>query len=59
MEKDKAAERGKSIWERLRGKSRKELDRIELELVKRPGEKRQYAGDPNQERYLWIRTRNR
>ena len=52
-------QRGKWLWTLLRKKSRKELDRIERDLVKLPGEKRQYAGDPNQARHWWIRTRNK
>ncbi len=51
--------RGNWLWERLRKKSRKELDRIQRDLVARPGEKREYAGDPNQPRYFWVRTRNK
>lgn len=51
--------RGNWIWNLLRRKSRRQLDRVEAGLVKRTGEKRQYAGDPNQPRQLWIRTRNK
>jgi hypothetical protein len=47
------------LWDRLRKKKRSELDRIERDLVKLPGEKREYAGDPNQPRHLWVRTRNK
>ena len=47
------------IWERLRKKSRKELDKLEQDLVRRPGEKREYAGDPNQPRHFWVKTRNK
>lgn len=34
--------------------SRKELDRIEVELIKRPFERREFAGDPRQPRHLWV-----
>lgn len=47
------------IWDLLRRKRRKELDRIEADLIKRPFEKRQYVGDPQQARYLWVLTRNK
>jgi len=47
------------LWDRLRGRKRKDLDKLERDLIVRPGEKRQYAGDPNQARFLWIRTRNK
>ncbi|MFN3649489.1 MAG: hypothetical protein ACK47B_07885 [Armatimonadota bacterium] len=54
-----AEKRGAWLWNLLRGKKRSELDRLEAALVKRPGEKRQYAGDPNQARQLWVKTRNK
>lgn len=54
-----AEKRGAWLWDLLRRKKRSELDRIEAGLVKRPGEKRQYAGDPSQARPLWIKTRNK
>ncbi|HEU4752701.1 MAG TPA: hypothetical protein VFU47_06295 [Armatimonadota bacterium] len=48
------------LWDRLRKRSRKELDRIEENLVKGSREeKRQFAGDPNQSRQIWVRTRNK
>jgi len=48
-----------SLWDRLRKKSRKDLDKIEKDLVMRPSEKRQYAGDPNTPRHFWVKTRNK
>jgi hypothetical protein len=54
-----AEEKSVSIWERLRKKRRKDLDVVERDLVMRPGEKRQFAGDPNQPRHFWVRTRNK
>lgn len=39
--------------------SRKELDKLEAEMIKRPFERREFAGDPNQPRRFWVRTRNR
>jgi hypothetical protein len=39
--------------------SRKELDKIEAEMIKRPFERREFAGDPNQARRFWVRTRNK
>ena len=52
-------ERKQPLWERVRKRSRRQLDQLARDLVKRPGEKRQYAGDPNQDRRFWIRTRNK
>ena len=49
-----AEKRGQWTWERLKGKDRKELDRLQRDLVKREGEKREFAGDPNQEPHLRI-----
>jgi hypothetical protein len=47
--------------DRTRGRkpSRKELDRIEAQMIMRPFERREFAGDPNQPRRFWVRTRNR
>jgi hypothetical protein len=39
--------------------SRKELDRLEAEMIKRPFERREFAGDPRQPRRFWVRTRNK
>lgn len=39
--------------------SRKELDRIEAEMIMRPFERREFAGDPKQPRRFWVRTRNK
>jgi hypothetical protein len=39
--------------------SRKELDKLEAEMIKRPFERREFAGDPNQPRRFWVRTRNK
>ena len=39
--------------------TRKELDRMEAEMIKRPFERREFAGDPNQPRRFWVRTRNK
>jgi hypothetical protein len=47
------------LWKSLRKRRRRDLDKIQRDLVKRPGEKREYAGDPNQPRHFWVRTRNR
>jgi hypothetical protein len=47
------------LWDKLRKRSREELDRLQKDLLKRPAEKRQYAGDPNQSRNIWVRTRNK
>ena len=52
-------QKGTSIWALLRKKSRKELDKVEKNLVMGREEKRQYAGDPNQPRHFWVRTRNK
>jgi hypothetical protein len=39
--------------------SRKELDKLEAEMIKRPFERCEFAGDPNQPRRFWVRTRNK
>ena len=39
--------------------TRKELDRIEAEMIMRPFVRREYAGDPQQPRRFWVRTRNK
>jgi hypothetical protein len=39
--------------------SRKELDKLEAEMIMRPFERREFAGDPNQPRRFWVRTRNK
>jgi hypothetical protein len=49
--------RGNWLWEMLRRKRRRELDRIECDLVKRVGEKREFAGDPSQASYLKIKLK--
>jgi hypothetical protein len=49
-------QRGKQESQQL---TRKELDRIEAELIKRPFERREFAGDPRQPRRFWVRTRNK
>lgn len=54
-----AEQRGNWIWERLRGKSRRELDKLQRDLVMRPGEKREFAGDPKQARHLWVKLRKK
>jgi hypothetical protein len=48
MATERATERGNWVWNLLKRRSRKDLDRLEAELIKRPGEKRKFAGDPNQ-----------
>ena len=50
---------GIRLWEWLRGQKRSELDRLEADLIKRPFERRDYAGDPVKERVFWVPTRNR
>jgi hypothetical protein len=47
------------LWEELRKSGRADLDKIEKGLVARKGERRPYAGDPNQPRQFWVRTRNK
>jgi hypothetical protein len=39
--------------------TRKEMDRIEAEMIMRPFERREFAGDPKQPRRFWVRTRNK
>jgi hypothetical protein len=52
-----AEQRGNWLWDLLRKKGRKDLDRIECDLVKRVGEKRAFAGDPNQAKHLQIKLK--
>jgi hypothetical protein len=52
-----AEQRGNWLWDQLRKKKRKDLDRIECDLVKRVGEKRAFAGDPNQVKGLKIKLK--
>jgi hypothetical protein len=54
-----AEPRGNWLWTLLRKDNRKKLDKIEQNLVKGASEKREFAGDPNQAKHLWIKTRNR
>jgi len=49
-----ANERGNWIWNLLRRKNWSELDKLEAELIKRPGERRKFAGDPRQPKHLLI-----
>jgi hypothetical protein len=51
--------RGNWLWNLLRGKGRKELDRLERDLIMRPYEKREYAGDPAQAEKQKIRLRQK
>lgn len=46
--------RGNWIWTVLRGKKRRELDRLQHELMYRPHEKRAFAGDPNQAPHMRL-----
>lgn len=39
--------------------TRKELDKLEAGMIMRPFERREFAGDPNQARRFWVRTRNK
>jgi len=54
-----AEKRGNWIWEKLRLKNRKELDIIERDLILRVGEKREFAGDPNQAKHLQIKLKQK
>src|SRR5689334_7717601 len=45
-------------WQRLRSQNRDQLDRLESDLIKRPYERREMAGDPNQRPGERVRTRN-
>jgi hypothetical protein len=47
------------LWELLRRNGRKQLDRLEAEMIKRPFERRQIAGDPVQKPVFRVRTRNK
>src|SRR5947207_1866931 len=45
-------------WQRLRSQNRDQLDKLESDLIKRPFERRELAGDPNQRPGERVRTRN-
>src|SRR4051812_9682142 len=45
-------------WQRLRSQNRDQLDRLESDLIKRPYERREMAGDPNQRPGELVRTPN-
>jgi hypothetical protein len=47
------------LWEWLRGQTRGDLDRLEADLIMRPYERRDFAGDPAKARIFWVPTRNR
>ncbi len=48
-----------ALLKRLRTRKFTELDKIELDLVKRPYERREFAGDPNQADIFRVKTRNK
>lgn len=50
---------GNWLWNLLRRKSRRELDRLERDLIVGRFERRTYAGDPEQPESLRVKTRNR
>jgi hypothetical protein len=50
---------GIRLWEWLRGQKRGELDKLEADLIMRPFERRDYAGDPAKARVFLVPTRNR
>lgn len=47
------------LWQWLRGRKASELDKLESELIKRPFERREFAGDPAQPESSRVRTRNK
>lgn len=48
----------KWLWERLRGRSRMSLDRMEREMLVGKFERREFAGDPQQPDHYRVKTRN-
>jgi len=46
------------VWEKLRGRSRRSLDRIQRDLTVGRYERRKYAGDPMQPEHYRVKTRN-
>lgn len=50
---------GKWLWQWLRRRKLKELDRLEASLIKRPFERREFAGDPQQASVFRVKTRNK
>lgn len=50
---------GNWLWTLLRKGTRRDLDKIEVDLVKRPFEKRQFAGDPQQPDHYRVKTLNK
>ena len=51
--------RGNWLWTMLRGKKREHLDKLQRDLVKRPGEERKFAGDPAQADYMHLPLKKR
>jgi len=47
------------LWRKLWKLSRREKDRLELDMIQGQYEKRQYAGDPQQQDVFRVRTRNK
>lgn len=53
------ATQGPWFWQLLRRLKRSELDKMEADMIMRPFERRDYAGDPAQAKRYWVATRNR
>ena len=51
--------RNAGIWQQLRKLKRRQLDALQSKLLKGGFERREYAGDPNQPRHFWVKTRNK
>ncbi len=47
----------KGIWSILRKKNRKELDKVQRDLVMGRHEQREYAGDPRQPQHQWVKLK--
>lgn len=50
---------GAGIWQQLRRLKREKLDSMERKLLVGRFERREFAGDPNQPRHFWVKTRNK
>lgn len=49
----------KGIWNVFKKRSRKELDKMQRDLIFRPHEQRDHAGDPQQPKHQWVPLRHK
>ena len=49
----------KGIWNIFKKRSRTELDKMQRDLIFRPHEQREHAGDPQQPKHQWVPLRHK